>query len=246
VPEPFDTTVSALGGAIDVPGTGAAPALSIDAQAHMVAGYAWIERRLFAVLGAWVGTEVVPEARLLFDLHSQQHAWHAELFVERLPVGDGDAPSGDVPPSFEVDRMFSALAGTVPSEQESDGAQGGATAAGGADRSTSGGTLLRLAALGRVVLPRLTAGYARHLRRAALVADAPLVRSLRLVLHDEVEQWFAVESLTQALVRRPHDVAVVGAHQQRLEQMVVDAGVGLVPWPHVEGAVPGSDEVLGE
>jgi hypothetical protein len=237
--------VSALGGGIDAPGAGAAPALSIEAQARMVAGYAWIERQLFAVLGGWVGTEMVPEARLLFDLHSQQHAWHAELFVERLPVGDGTATSADVPPSFEVDRMFSALAGTVPSEGGAGGGQGSGAVAGSTERSMSGGTLLRLAGLGRVVLPRLVAGYGRHLRRAALVADAPLVRGLRLVLHDEVEQWFAVESLTQALVRRPHDVAVVGAHQQRLEQMVVDSGVGLVPWPRVEAASSGSDEVLG-
>ncbi len=58
-----------------------------------------------------------------------------------------------------------------------------------------------------------------------------MTRCLRLVLRDETEEWQALEALTQALLRRPHDVAVVTGHQQRLEEMIAGSGAGLVPWP---------------
>ena len=63
------------------------------------------------------------------------------------------------------------------------------------------------------------------------MADAPLARALRLVLRDDLEAWQATEAMVQALVRRPHDVAVVTAHQQALEELVAESGPGLVPWP---------------
>jgi hypothetical protein len=100
--------------------------------------------------------------------------------------------------------------------------------------ASSGGTLLRLVGLSRVVLPRLVAGYALHVRRAGTVSDAPLARSLRFVVRDEIEQWQVVEVLAQTLLRRPNDVAVVTAHQARLEEFVAESGPGLVPWPETD------------
>ena len=211
-----------------------APLLGLDTHARLVGAYQWIERRLFEAVGSWTLTEPVAEARIVFDLYSQQHAWHAELFAERLPALDQvDPDTLAVPPSVEVDRVMSALAGELPPPAEVD-AEGDAavflTPRPGAGLP-AGGTLLRLVGLGRVVLPRLVAGYGLHLQRSAAVADAPVRRCLRLVLGDEIEQWQAVEALTQSLLRRPHDVAVVSAHQQHLEELVAGTGVGLVPWP---------------
>ncbi len=60
---------------------------------------------------------------------------------------------------------------------------------------------------------------------------APVIRALRLALRDEIEAWQTAELMVQSLIRRPHDVAVVTAHQQRLESLVVGSGPGLVPWP---------------
>ena len=80
------------------------PALSLEAQARLVGSYQWVERRLFEVLGSWVASEPVPEAQVLFDVYSQQHAWHAELFADRLPALDSVDPATLVlPPSPEVD-----------------------------------------------------------------------------------------------------------------------------------------------
>jgi hypothetical protein len=217
------------GGAGGVPGTGGVPdtggvtgaggALDLVGLQRVLGGYQWVERRAFEVIGAWVATEVVPEARIVFDVHSQQHAWHAELFAERMPSVEGVDPASYVlPPSAEADRLFAGLGGGAGVQED-------------ASRPASGGTLLRLVGLARVLLPRLVAGYGRHLGRCASVADAPVVRALRLVLRDDVEAWQAAEAMVQSLVRRPHDVAVVTAHQQVLEEQVAGAGPGLVPWP---------------
>ncbi|HUY22388.1 MAG TPA: hypothetical protein VMV22_08600 [Acidimicrobiales bacterium] len=237
----FEAAAQALGGGPFGGGAFGGRALSLDAQARVVGAYQWMERRLFEVLGSWAGNEPVPEAQVLFDVTAQQHAWHAELFAERLPALDSvDAATLTVPPSVEVDRMFAALAGALrPGEGEPAAGDGTLMGRGPGSGAPSGGTLLRLVGLGRVVLPRLVAGYGLHLRRVSLVAEAPTGRALRLVLRDEVEQWQAVETLTQALLRRPHDIAVVTGHQQHLEGLVAETGAGLVPWPEGAGALDG-------
>ena len=219
----------ALGGdPLDGPGPAGGAALSIEAQARLVGGYQWVERRLFEVLGAWAASESLAEAQVLFDVYGLQHAWHAELFAERLPALDSiDPDTLTVPPSAAVDRVLGVLAGTAPLPVDSP--EGGVPAA----SLHAGGTLIRLIGLGRVVLPRLVAGYGLHLRRLSPVAEAPVGRCLRLVLRDEVEQWQAVEAFTQSLLRRPNDITVVTEHQRRLEQLVAESGAGLVPWPRI-------------
>ena len=216
VGEPFEAMTLAVGGPTAESSAAGPGALALEEHARVIGSYQWIERRLFEVLGGWVTSEPVAEAQLVFDIYSQQHAWHAELWAERLPVLESlDPATLTLPPSVEVDKLLGMVAG---------GAPGQAPAA--------GGTLLRLVALARVVLPRLIAGYGLHLRRAAPVADGPVVRSLRLVMRDEIEAWQATETLVQTLVDRPHDIAVVTAHQQILEEVLAGIGPGLVPWPH--------------
>jgi hypothetical protein len=65
------------------------------------------------------------------------------------------------------------------------------------------------------------------------VTDGPVIRTLQLVLNDEIADWRAGERMVQRLVTRPHDVDAVYQFLQRLEAGVVGAGVhsGLVPFP---------------
>jgi hypothetical protein len=230
VADRFDVAGLAMDGGGFEPGVVGAPALSLDVTARLVGSYQWVERRLFEVLGVWVASEPVPEAQVLFDVYSQQHAWHAELFADRLPALDSVDPESLVlPPSAEVDRMLGVLAGVVPEQRDSADTESPSGA--GRLEVPAGGTLPRLVGIGRVVLARVVTGYTLHLRRVSPVVDAPLARCLRLVLRDEAEEWQTLEALTQALLRRPHDVAVVTGHQQRLEEIIAGAGAGLVPWP---------------
>ena len=192
--------------------------LSLVDTARLAGAYSWIEFRLFEVLGSWVSSESAPEPRILFDAHSRIHAWHAELWSERIPSVPGlvDPASVTAAPSEEAERLLSTLGGAH-------------------DGELGGGTLLRLVGLSRVVSPRLVSGYRLHLQRAVEVSDAPVVRALHLVIRDEIDAWQEVETIVQGLIRRPHDVAVVTTHQQYLESLIAGTGPGLVPWPDAGG-----------
>lgn len=191
------------------PGTAdpAGPTLLQAAERH--GAYRWAERRLFELTGAWAAEATAPEARIHLDVVSGQHAWHAELWADRLPVLDGvdredlTGPAGPV-----LGPLFAELArapGTVP----------------------------RLAALYRVAVPRLLVTYDRHLLRAVPAADAPVVRALRLARRDGLEAWQAGEALLQRLLVGPDQAAAAAEAQARAEAAVVSAwaGAGLLPWP---------------
>ena len=127
---------------------------------------------------------------------------------ERLPDVDGvvDPDLVTVAPDEGTEELLSTLGGSAAARRVAE------------ERSC------RLVGLARVVLPRLVCGYGYHLQQSVPVSDAPVVRALRLALRDEIEDWQAVELMVQSLIRRPHDVAVVTAHQQRLEALVAGAG----------------------
>ncbi len=201
--------------AID-PAGGDTSSLTLGVTAALVGEYRWIESTLYATLGSWVVDMPIPAVQLQVDAQSMRHAWHAELWAERLPVLAGvDAERLSVP-SRPTQALFAALQG-----EELPGGEG------------PPGALPRLAALYRVVLPRLVTSYVRHQRVASPITDGPVARALRLVLNDETDDWHTGERLVQRLVTRPHDVEAVYQFQQHLESVVVAAGArqGLVAFP---------------
>jgi hypothetical protein len=216
VPETLDPLGPALG-ALDS-GEWRRP-LPLDVTASLVGGYRWIEQRLFELLGGWAAEATRPELRVHLDAQSVRHAWHASMWADRLPVRDGvSADELTVAPPAAA-RVLDVLG------QPASDATGAET--------TGSETTQQLAALYRVVLPRLVTGYSDHLRASAPVSDGPVIRALRLVLTDEIEDWHAGERLVQGLLIRPDDVAQVSARQQKLESVVVEASTsaGLTGWP---------------
>ena len=208
--------------------------LPLDATAALTGEYRWIENALYRLLGEWVTDMPVPAVQLHLDAQSMRHAWHADLWAERLPVLDGADPDRLTAPSGPTTALFAALSGTAPPTE----GPGSGWPAAEQDVFEHPGALPRLAALYRVVLPRLVTSYERHLRVASATTDGPVARALRLVLNDEIEDWQAGERMVERLVSRPHDVAAVYAFLQRLESVLVGAGAssGLVAIP---GPVPG-------
>lgn len=183
--------------------------LPLPVTASLVGGYRWIEQRLFELLGGWAAEATQPKLRVHLDEQSARHAWHASLWADRLPVRDGvSADELTVAPAVAA-RVLALL-----------------------DQSRAE-TVPLLAGLYRVVLPRLVTGYTRHLGATAPVSDGPVIRALRLVVADEIEDWHAGELLVQDLLTRPDDVAPVSALVHQLESAVVETGTstGLTGWP---------------
>ena len=189
---------------------------SIEASARRLGHYCWLELQLFELLGGWVSTVAEPEVKLRVGPHSFHHAWHAELWRGLLPeLAHLDREGLVRPPNEELVQFVEALA--VP--------------------EGPGSTADRLVGVYRVLIPHKIAAYSLHLEQASSITDGPIIRALRLVLRDELEDRREGELLIPSLLSTDEDVQRADAHQARLESLLV-AGGGLT------GAVE-SDESSG-
>lgn len=181
-------------------GDGAEPTpLDLSATARRAGAARWLDTRLFEILGGWVATVAEPEVKIALATQAAHHGWHATLWDERLPSLHDVDPASWVGPAPGVEPAVALLAG-------------------------AGGTVERLAGVHRGLLPRLVAAHAAHLEAASPVADGPTIRTLRLVLADEVEDQRAGERLLQGLLRSRADVERASASQAAVEAMLVEAG----------------------
>ncbi len=150
--------------------------LTIEESARLAGGHRWLELRLFQVVGGWVGSTSEADSKLMFDRHSQHHAWRAQQWWDRLPVlADVDRPALVV-----ADAPALASATDTLARAES--------------------TTVRLAGLYRVLLPRLYGRYRNHLALASPVSDGSTIRTLDIVAGDVAKDWREGELLLQQLL----------------------------------------------
>ena len=173
--------------------------LDLHATARRAGAARWLDGRLFEILGAWVPSTPEPEVKIALAAQSSHHGWHATLWDERLPT------LHDVDPASWI-------------------ASPPGVAAAVAHLAEATGTVERLAGVHRALLPRLAAAHAAHLEVASPVADGPTIRTLRLVLQDELEDLRAGERLLQGLLDTRADVERAAAHQAAVESLLVEAG----------------------
>lgn len=226
MPETLDPLGPALGAPDHHDHGGEGGSLPLHVNASLVGGYRWIEQRLFELLGGWAAQATRPELRGHLDAQSGRHAWHASLWADRLPVRDGISADELTVAPVAAARVLDVLARAGTDLDGSDGSDAQAD-------SVRSDAMLQLAGLYRVVLPRLVIGYSDHLRATTPVSDGPVIRALRLVLADEIEDWHAGERLVQGILSRSDDVVPVSALLARLESVVVEASVraGMTGWP---------------
>ncbi len=151
--------------------------LPLAVTATLSGEYRWIEHALYALLGQWVLDVPLASVQVHLDAQSMRHAWHAELWADRLPqLARSDHDRLTVPSSTTA-ALFTLLGVTVPATSIR-------LADGGSIEPPTGlseeplelpGVLPRLAGLYRVVLPRLVVSYQRHLSVTAAPTGGPIV-----------------------------------------------------------------------
>lgn len=178
-------------------------AYSFEEAARRSGRFRWVEMRLFEVLGAWVATVPEAAAKLVLARHAHHHAWHADLWRERLPRGREADPEGPGPPADDAFVRF------VDAVREPEAPEH---------------TIEKLVGVYRVLVPRLVGAYTEHLGGASAIADAPTIRALRFVLQDEREDWRDGEMLLQSLIRTPEEARRAARRQEELEALYVASG----------------------
>jgi hypothetical protein len=152
---------------------------TLEQSARRVGRHAWVEMRLFEILGRWSGTVSQPRAQALFGSHSHHHAWHAELWNGLLPA----VPHLAVPELVAPDEADAVLIAGLDALDEA-----------GTDDADS-----RLRAVYREALPHLVRAYSGHLDLTTPVTDGPTIRVLRLVLADLDRDRAAGDALIDVL-----------------------------------------------
>ena len=178
-------------------------AFNVEETARRVGNYKWIEMRLFEALGGWVATVPELDVKMRLGTHWYQHAWHSELWHKRLPeLREMNPERLTVPANDEVAAFMAAL--TAPEAPDQ--------------------TIEKLVGVYRVLIPHKIAAYTFHLNNTSTITDAPTIRSLKLILNDEFEDWRDGEMMIQSLLESEEEVRRAADHQALLEGMLLKAG----------------------
>lgn len=176
---------------------------SVEETARRVGNYKWIEMKLFEALGGWVATVPELDVKMRLGTHCYKHAWHSELWHKRLPeLREMNPERLTQPANAEMEEFVEAM--TAPEAPEH--------------------TLEKLVGVYRVLIPHKIAAYTYHLNNTSTITDAPTIRSLKLALNDEFEDWRDGEMTIQSLIENEEDVQRAAAHQSKLEAIMVRAG----------------------
>ncbi|HET7523349.1 MAG TPA: hypothetical protein VFJ79_04315 [Acidimicrobiales bacterium] len=169
---------------------------SLEEAARLAGAHCWSERRMFEILGGWVGSTQETHVKLMLDRHAQHHAWRATQWWDRLPV------------LADVDRDTLLVAPTAAVSKAMDGIGACSTA------------VSRLAAAYRFALPRMFTAYQHHRAAASPVSDASAMRTLGLVGPDLASDWGEGEATLQGLIRTEASADEAAETVGRLERLL--------------------------
>ena len=191
-------------------------AFTVEETAVRVGHYKWVEMKLFEALGGWIATVPELDVKLRLGTHTYHHAFHSELWHKRLPELREMNPDRLTTPAPGMEAFMAAM--TEPEGQ--------------------GETIEKLVGVYRVLIPHKIAAYTYHLNNTSDITDAPTIRSLKMVLQDELEDWRDGEMSIQSLIETDDEVERAATHQARLEKLMLAAG-GIAGAGSLGGAATG-------
>ena len=198
-------------------------AFTVEETARRVGNYKWVEMRLFEALGGWVATVPELDVKMRLGTHCYKHAWHSELWHKRLPeLREMNPDRLTLPANDQIVAFMDAM--TEPERPDQ--------------------TLEKLVGVYRVLIPHKIAAYTYHLNNTSTITDAPTIRSLKLALNDEFEDWRDGEMLIQSLLESDEEVDRAAQHQAKLEKLMMQAGC--IAGPGSIGMSIGSDTKMSE
>ena len=139
---------------------------TIEALSRRARRWIAVEELLFETLGQWARELPEPSVKRMFATWCHRHAWHVELWRDRLPTVDSlDEDDDDV--EAWIAPLRAALADVTTSEEA-------------------------IAALRESVLPALEAAVAEHRDAIDPLLDGPTARVLDLVAADQTAERAAL------------------------------------------------------
>jgi hypothetical protein len=180
-----------------------AGAFSVEETARRAGHYKWTEMKLFEALGGWIATVPELDVKMRLGTHCYKHAWHAELWHKRLPeLREMNPDRLTLPANDAMVEFVAAL--TEPEAADT--------------------TIEKLVGVYRVFIPHFISAYTFHMNNTSEITDAPTIRTLKLALIDEFDDWRDGEMMLQSLIETPEEVDRAAAHQARLEKLLIAAG----------------------
>ncbi|MDG2112897.1 MAG: hypothetical protein P8N02_09830 [Actinomycetota bacterium] len=175
----------------------------VDETARRVGHYLWTETKLFEAMGGWVATVPELDIKMRLGTHCYHHAWHADLFLKRLPELREMKPERlSVPPNDAMVKFIEAM--TEPEAPEL--------------------SIEKLVGVYRVLIPHKIAAYTYHRNGTSEITDMPTVRILDFILQDEFNDWREGEMLIQSMIETDEEIERAAAHQVQLEKLMLAAG----------------------
>ena len=175
---------------------------SVEESVERIVNYRWAEQHLSAALGGWVATIPELDVKAMLGPHCYQHAWHADLWRQRLPELR-EANENRAEPANDA---FAEFMTELTSPEDADA------------------TIEKLVGIYRVLVPHLLATYSFHQRVTSDIVDAPTVRILKFMIDDDVEQLICGEMMIQDLARTAKLRTRAGTWQTHLDVLLAKSG----------------------
>jgi hypothetical protein len=175
--------------------------LGVEATAHRVRHYRYVEERMMRVMAGWIALTPEVPAKLLLGRQVWDCAQHADQWGKRLPELRAPAQVSE-PPGPEFVRFMDALE----------------------EREGWVETIERLTGVYRVLKPHLVGIYVAHLERVNPVYEPPTRRILERCLGDERRHVADGEAVLAGLARTPAERARIEAWERDLRHRLDASG----------------------